>query len=273
MANSNFLRTLTLWSVTVLVTVSSILYQRMTGPTHPKSGEIEIGGQEISYSLLRSAETTGDAVMEIETESNQISGTIRVRRYKSHDEWTVSELIRNGTRLIVTIPKQPAAGKVMYQITLAGAAGEERPLTDEPVVIRFKGPVPLYVLIPHIVIMFTAMLLATRSGLEAIASGANTFRFALWTAGLLFLGGLILGPVVQKFAFDAYWTGWPFGHDLTDNKTLIAFLAWVIAIWQARTPGRGRAWIVTAMIVTLAVYLVPHSVLGSEIDYTLVESQ
>jgi hypothetical protein len=41
---------------------------------------------------------------------------------------------------------------------------------------------------------------------------------------------MILGPVVQKFAFGEYWTGFPFGTDLTDNKTLIAFIGWIIAL-------------------------------------------
>ena len=35
------------------------------------------------------------------------------------------------------------------------------------------------------------------------------------------LGGMILGPIVQKYAFGAYWTGIPFGHDLTDAKNLV----------------------------------------------------
>ena len=39
---------------------------------------------------------------------------------------------------------------------------------------------------------------------------------------LLAVGGFILGPLVQNYAFGELWTGVPFGWDLTDNKTLIA---------------------------------------------------
>ena len=45
------------------------------------------------------------------------------------------------------------------------------------------------------------------------------------TMGSLFLGGMLLGPIVQNFAFGDYWTGIPFGWDLTDNKTLLAAIA------------------------------------------------
>lgn len=76
-----------------------------------------------------------------------------------------------------------------------------------------------------------------------------------------------MGPITQKFAFGEYWTGVPFGFDLTDNKTLIAFIAWIVALWsiyKSKNPGR---WILAAAVITLLVFLIPHSVLGSEIDY------
>ena len=88
----------------------------------------------------------------------------------------------------------------------------------------------------------------------------------------IFVGGLILGPIVQKYAFDAYWTGWPFGHDLTDNKAAVAMLFWLIAYWRMRKDRRSRAWPLMASIVVLIIWLIPHSMLGSELDYTQLES-
>jgi len=41
-----------------------------------------------------------------------------------------------------------------------------------------------------------------------------------------------LGPLVQLNAFGDLWTGWPFGGDWTDNKTLFAFIFWVIAAFS-----------------------------------------
>jgi hypothetical protein len=88
------------------------------------------------------------------------------------------------------------------------------------------------------------------------------------TVIFLAIGGLVLGPIVQKYAFDAYWTGWPFGHDLTDNKSLVAFIFWVIALVVLFRTRENRTWPVVAAIVTFIVFLIPHSMLGSEIDYT-----
>jgi hypothetical protein len=273
MGASTSLKTALLWLLTAIITLGSVVYQRSTGPTYPIRGNVNIGDQKVIYRLLRSHETTGNAEMEIFVPDESITGQMRWRRYKSYDDWKTEPLARRGENLIISIPKQPAAGKVMYEITLTDAAGRNYKLSDEPVIIRFKGAVPLFILYPHVLFMFAGMLLATRTGLEGIVKGDNLYRLGLLTLALLFLGGLILGPIVQKFAFGAFWTGWPLGSDLTDNKTMVAVIFWIAAFLKAKYRGRGmHAWAVIAAVVTLLIYLIPHSTLGSEIDYTKMEN-
>jgi hypothetical protein len=74
---------------------------------------------------------------------------------------------------------------------------------------------------------------------------------------------------VQKYAFGAYWTGWPVGTDLTDNKTAVAFLLWVLAVYKLWKDREKRGWALVAAIVLLLIYLIPHSMMGSEIDHTI----
>lgn len=120
------------------------------------------------------------------------------------------------------------------------------------------------------------MLISTRAGIEAIANGPSQFKFSFLATIFLISGGLILGPIVQKYAFGAYWTGWPlkglfnFG-DMTDNKTAIAVLAWVVALLFTRKNQKARGWIIAASIIMLLVYLIPHSMFGSEIDHTAIQ--
>ncbi|MGB6865336.1 MAG: hypothetical protein WBE11_06555, partial [Candidatus Aminicenantaceae bacterium] len=139
---------------------------------------------------------------------------------------------------------------------------------DESAIIRFKDYVPRTILFPHIIVMFLAMLFSTRAGLEALDKNGNTRKLVIWTTGLLFVGGLILGPLVQKYAFGALWTGFPFGYDLTDNKTLIAFLGWMAALIAGRKGKPARGWVLGASILLFVVYLIPHSLLGSQLDYS-----
>jgi hypothetical protein len=82
------------------------------------------------------------------------------------------------------------------------------------------------------------------------------------------VGGLFLGPVVQKFAFDAFWTGWPFGTDLTDNKTALAALAWLPATLLALRNRPLRVAVIVGWLVMMGVFLIPHSLRGSQIDWS-----
>ncbi len=261
-------QTTIIWLLTAIITLSSVAYQRLTGPTRPVRGSVSVGSDKIGFKLLRSNYSSSDATMKIETANNLVTGELKWRRLKSHDDWTVEALERDGENLIVTIPKQRPAGKVIYSVTLIDEAGLRNNLTKEPVVIRFKGDIPIYYLLPHILIMFISMFLAARTGLETLYRRSKSYQFALWTSILLFMGGIILGPIVQKFAFGAFWTGWPLGTDLTDNKTAFVMIAWLLALWRGRNPAKGRAWFIAAAALQLIIYLIPHSMFGSELDYT-----
>ena len=158
----------------------------------------------------------------------------------------------------------------MYNVSLF-KNGKEYSLNDGPVVIRFKGAVPLTVLTPHIFFMFFSLLFGVRAGFESVFRKKDTKYYTGVALVTVVVGGLILGPIVQKYAFDAYWTGWPLGHDLTDNKTAVIFIFWLIAFLKLRKNPKHTTMVIIATVVMLIVYAIPHSVLGSEIDYTKQE--
>lgn len=270
MSMNSTLKSVLWWIFAVIFTIAIARYQKMTGPTYPISGKTQLNGKEISYQLIRTAENDADAEIFINIPDTAVKGTITYKRYKSNDSLTTVPLIRNNDKLYFMMPKQPAAGKMMYKIELTcnNESVTLQAKNDEFVVMRFKGPVPLYILIPHILFMFFGLLFSSRTAIEALINGAKTYKLAIWTLIFLVIGGLILGPIVQKYAFGAYWTGWPFGHDLTDNKTLIMVLVWAFAIFKLRKNPSNKIWPIIAAAVVLIVYLIPHSVLGSEIDHT-----
>ena len=261
------LKSILLWFFATIFTLVIAVYQRMTGPTYPVSGHVAIASQEINYKLIRTYAGADDAKVEIMVRDTSVRGEIQFRRFRSYDDWTLKPMIRKGDTLIGRVPHQDIAGKVMYNITLMQGA-QKFPLTKDPVVIRYKGDVPAWVLIPHIFFIFMAMLFSTRTGLEVIFKGKSTVLYTWITIITLVLGGLILGPIVQKFSFNAYWTGWPFGHDLTDNKSLVAFIFWLVALFVLKKNRENKVWPIVASVILLIVFLIPHSMLGSEIDFT-----
>ena len=263
---SNKTKSILLWIFAIVFTLGIATYQRMTGPTYPKKGSITIAEKEIKFKLLRSHSSSSDAIISIENKAKIFGGSILYKRYNTSDDWTEVTMAQNGDNIEGSLPSQPAAGKLMYRVFLK-YGNENYALNIEPTVIRFKGDVPAFILIPHILFMFLAMLFSTRTGLEALIKGKQTFNYAMVTTITLFLGGIILGPIVQKYAFGAYWTGWPIGKDLTDNKTAVAFLFWVIATYKLFKDRDKSVMAIIAMIILLAIYLIPHSMFGSELNY------
>ena len=261
-------KTWMLWLLALIITLSAALYQRVTGPTWPVFGKVSIDGAQMKFKLNRSHAGEGDEEIRLLVPDQVSGGTLEFRRFPSNDPWTSLAMEREGERLVGRIPHQPLAGKVLYRIELVGKSGKTTPLTDKPVQIRFRGAVPAMVLVPHIVLMFAAMLFSNRAGLDVLLSGERVYRLSLYTFVLMILGGLALGPVVQKYAFDAYWTGWPLGKDLTDNKTFLCTALWGLALWRTHRNPPAKGWVLAAALVTLVVFLIPHSVLGSEVDYT-----
>lgn len=254
------------WTIALAITIGAAMYQRTTGPTYPKKVTTIVDGTEYTLSLKRSQTNTRPAMIKLGLPAG-ISGTLYYKKFRVNEEWTAVTMVHDGTDLVGELPTQPAAGKLEYYIALVSASGSETVIAqNQPVVIRFKGNVPAGVMIPHILIMFFAMLLSNLAGLTAAAGRPEQKRYGQWAMWLLIAGGLILGPVVQKFAFGEFWTGIPFGWDLTDNKTLIAVVAWVVAVIMNRKRSRP-GYTIAAAIILLLVYSIPHSLFGSELDY------
>jgi hypothetical protein len=254
------------WTIAVVITVAAAFYQRTTGPSYPSRITSVIDGTEYSFRLKRSQTNTHPCIIKL-TVPHEISGEMFFRKYRMDGEWTKVEMKHDGEQLAGELPSQPAAGKLEYYIVLTDSSGTQTSIMrDDPVVIRFKGNVPAIIMIPHILIMFFAMLLSNLAGITAASGNTRQRRYGRWALWLLLAGGLVLGPLVQKFAFGQLWTGIPFGWDLTDNKTLIAVIVWGFAVIMNRKQERP-VYTIAAAVILLLVYSIPHSLFGSELDY------
>jgi len=321
------MKRLALWILAVLITLSAAVYQRLTGPTYPATGQASIGDRVVKARLPRSAENVADCEIMVRG-TGPLEGYVEYMRYRTQDPWTRVPMDHKQGGLTASLPKQPAAGKLAYRVVLVRGEQEAALNGETPIVIRFKGVVPPWILIPHVIVMFLAMLFSTLAGLTAYGRpkawrkfklgpgfilfvvglgaayaifktvgipkimGANLLWLCIpvaiglggllaafpfnadhrgWakaTVLMLFVGGFILGPLVQKFSFGMFWSGVPVGFDLTDNKTLIGLVVWLAVLFLMRKKRPARFATVAAAVILLVVYSIPHSVLGSEYDYT-----
>ena len=261
-----WIKTTIFWIIAVIITLGASVYQRLTGPTYPLRVKFVHENVEYSLAFPRTHEGTTDLPVEVEL-PEEFSGNVIFRRFPTSEPWDTIALARVDDNLVCFLPNQPPAGKLEYHLELNYNGTPVELDLEENIVARFKGEVPAWALIPHIFFMFFAMLWSNATGLQAAAGIKAYKRNAIIATGLFLVGGMMLGPIVQKFAFDAYWTGWPFGEDLTDNKVLASVIVWILAIVFNRK--KDRPWLViVAAVFLFIIYMIPHSMRGSEFDYS-----
>jgi hypothetical protein len=250
-----------LWIIAVLLTLASAVWQRRTGPTHPISGRTEVAGRTVAWTFERTHKGAGGQEVRV-TAPPDVAATLEWRAFGGA-EWTPAPMERRGGDLVASLPWLPPGKVVRYRVD-AEAGGESVAIPEhETVALRYTGAVPAAIMLPHILLMITAMMLSARAGLECAARAPRLRRFTLWAVGVLALGGLVFGPLVLRNAFGFWWSGWPLGGDITDNKTLIALVGWLVATFAVFRLRDARPWVMAAAVVMFLVFMIPHSYRGT----------
>lgn len=257
------------WILAVVITVSSAIYQRKTGPTYPKEIELSFQHKVVEFKLPRSGDSNVDQEISIPALDSSWTVKLLYRRYPVNESFETVSFKAHSDILVAFLPKQPPAGKLEYFISFKNGANGEIKETEHAI-IRFKGTVPDSMLIPHILFMFIAMLFSNLAGILALGKNNQHILYGKLALLFIFLGGLVFGPIIQHYAFGQAWTGIPFGWDLTDNKTLIAFVFWLVAAFSNIKNPKYRYTII-ASVITLIIFSIPHSLFGSELNYSTGE--
>ena len=134
---------------------------------------------------------------------------------------------------------------------------------------RFEGKATFILLLFHIVLMIAAFFLllhalyyamnylAVEERGDAIVRSVNL--------GILtfFITGFPIGCIIEKQVLGNYWEGIPFGWDVTDSKTLIIMIIWLILMYlkkKDKVSMRGYSWwVIINTIITIGLFLLPHS--------------
>lgn len=162
----------------------------------------------------------------------------------------------------------------------AGAPDEARPFH-----LRFEGRTPAALMALHVgfsaaapVILAHAVffLLVVLFGRSSRKGEERSFLRAAYVSTLaaflvFFIGTIPLGILANEAKYGASFEGWPFGGDVTDTKTEVVLLVWIVFfvwrrdLWARRgdpRPGADRALpfvFFACLFVSIAAFLIPHS--------------
>ncbi|MEZ5000051.1 MAG: hypothetical protein R2727_05155 [Bacteroidales bacterium] len=143
--------------------------------------------------------------MKIGIDDTTISARIYFKRYNTSGEYQVEEFqyrvkpvdsfimnkifkMTEEKGWFVSLPEQPAAGKLQYYFEITDDTGRSVYFENEPIVIRYKGGVPaLHPHTPHIFHVL-AMLISTLAGLMALGKHKSYKKYGVVTLVLLLIG-------------------------------------------------------------------------------------
>ena len=147
--------------------------------------------------------------------------------------------------------------------------------------VTFEGRVNRMALIIHIVMVVAAIFFLIHTlyfAIKYLVNGGSihikkSYTSAL-TGWLLFSIAVIpLGYYVAHETFGTGWGGWPFGKDITDDKSQITSLYWGLLLlfkseWLFGKESKKHFisdklfcyLIIVGIILTTIVYLIPHSI-------------
>ncbi len=249
---------------------------RRISTRHPADYSVDAGGITLSHRTV--TEDFGDGP-KIDLEATSTEGLTAVVYYSLAEggPYTTDSLSRMPDGFSVTLPVLEKGNRWYYHIKISQAEKEIAKFPPGPdQFIKFKGHVPAYILIPHIFCMFATIFF----GLLTVISSISVFRgkvgisqsvrYLLWTVIFAFIGSFPLGYIVAYLAFGKGWGGIPIGWDITDNKTVILFLFWLVTFILARRGLKSErmaiskkaymSLVLASLIVTFIAFIIPHSI-------------
>ncbi len=131
-------------------------------------GKQIVSGAELKYKFYRS--WTSYQPLPVRVTGNGIAALrLYYRRYPQlKAKWSVTQMVTRDGAFQAFVPGQPAAGKMTYKVEIVTPTGTAWLNGGIPIVARFKGAVPLWLLLLHVHFMFAGLILAFRTGLEAL---------------------------------------------------------------------------------------------------------
>jgi hypothetical protein len=250
------------WALALVLSLAGLFAQRLLSDELPLDLLVDWQGRQVTAALARVHVGPGGQRLSIQGVDADWTGVLIWRPTGHEGDFTRTPLRNLGSMITGEIAAHTPGTRVEYRLELETPAGLLRLPAHGTVMTRFRGAAPLWVSLPHIVLIALALLLALRAGFEALALGEHALSFAVGALLTFLCGGLLFGPLMKHYAYGLLWTGPPVGLDSTDTKTLLVVIAWLLPLLLRARGRRARRWIVIAALLSLAAFLIPHSSFG-----------
>ncbi|MBN1164077.1 MAG: hypothetical protein JXB45_05840 [Candidatus Krumholzibacteriota bacterium] len=238
-------------------------------------------GREIYHSTVYEQVGAGRPEIRLRIDPPPASPPRVIFRYPDRDKLYSHAMESLGeTGWSFKLPEGEKGTRLGYAFEVPGTGNETKriPAGDAWFALKYKGEVSILVLILHVIFMFGSFFFMIESflcALDVLSKGADMRLTVIMARGVMFfcfIGGWPLGFILNYQRFGPLWEGFPFGYDVTDNKTQLMFLFWIVTVLLAAGSFAGKSKkfdlvsaktyaiaVIVSFIASLAIFLIPHS--------------
>lgn len=266
----------------VILTLALFVIARRLSMNRPREIDIEEGGLRVSHETVIEQVGPGEPAVKLSI-SPGVEECPRVfYRTEGGDELKELPMLPSGDDAwTAKLPDLGRGGRLSYAFLIAGRDGSTIRLPARPdrfFLLKYKGDYSVPVLVAHVIFMFGAfffMILSVMGALRILMGRegkTETVSMTRWVMIFTFVGGWPIGFILNYQRFGVVWEGFPFGYDITDNKTQLIFLMWIVTVFLVKGSFLGRGEekdfigaggfalaVLISFIVSMALYILPHS--------------
>ncbi|HEY5132644.1 MAG TPA: hypothetical protein VII85_03060 [Candidatus Krumholzibacteriaceae bacterium] len=269
--------------ISVIVTMVLLVAARWLSKGKPVDYAVREAGMTLYHRTVPAQIGPGQPLIKMRVDPPLLLGIVVRWMEPPSKEIGARGLVRvEDNKYEVFLPDLGKGARIKYWITATNSEGTRVRVPKNPSkfgILAFKGPVSKRVLVAHIVCMFGAFFFMVMSLFGAVGilrareGKRGTVRSARWVLVCSFIGFVPLGMLLNHEVYGTIWEGYPFGRDITDSKTQVIFVLWLVSLLLVRGSfiGGGEekdrlgptafAWaIIVSFLVSLALFIVPHSI-------------
>lgn len=244
-----------LWTTAAVITFLTGYIQNRFSPYYPVSGSIAIDGHKVSYFLHKIAKANKDHSIFIRTDLENMKGVLKWKKNGENEKWVTDSLTYSNGALSTVILKQNALTKIAYEIVIEhNAKAFYLPDTSRQELL-FLGSVPASISIHYFLTLFLALLLAVRSGLEALANRPRLRLYAIFALISFISCSLIFAPVKKAYEIGAIAKSVPPIGELFEIWLIAFVIIWILDLLLVSYSKKGRISTIVFAVLTVLIFL------------------
>lgn len=251
------LKKISFLTVAAGLTIIATFIQQFSSYERPVKVSLDINKENYDFELPVVQEENEKYLVVLNIPDSSIHGKVFYKLYNSPESWKENKLTRNHEQLVVSLPQEKANVKVQYYLQLELKGKCFFIAKNKPVIVRYQGLAPKYILFPQFTFMFIALIFACFAGILALFSLDSYKKYSKITFYLFTLAILILGFLVHLISFGHIILNPCMHNDLTFYKNLLIFLLW-LGIFQLNKKYNVRILVFLVAIATLLLYCIPQ---------------